>query len=339
MLRTLLVIAMCWSGVAAAAPAAGDVTLAEERFQTGRRLYKEGRFADALDAFRQAQAQVASPNVRLYIARCELALGDPVDAYDDLVITQREAASLQAAEPKYAPTAQAAALEAADLEKKLARVKVVLSGAPDDARVRVAGREVSRASLSAPLHVVPGKVTIEVEAPGHARIAQTVTIAAGQSEGVRIELQPLPPEPPAQAAAPKSESVESASQVASQVASREPEAQPGRHAPTWATVGTWSGLGLGVAGAGAFGVLYVQADAQHQALVDECVDKACSPERSSSLRSTGRTLQTWTNVALVTSAAGFAIGAGSYLLGRAFPAMDPVALGTDGHTLYVAGRF
>lgn len=331
-LRTLLVIAMCTGlprGARAAAPTR-DVQLADERFQTGRRLYKEGRFAEALAAFREAQAQVASPNVRLYIGRCLLALNQPVEAYEELAATRREAAALKSADPKYAQTEAAAAEEASAVAKRLGQLKLVLVGAPPDAQIRVAGREVALAELGQPVRVVPGKVLLQVDAPGYARIAQTLELGAGQSEEVRIELQKLAPTagPRPQPAQP----VQLAAPPAPTVA-LEPRT------PAWAQAGTWGGLAVAAVGGAAFGGFYFAAENQHRKLVAECVDQSCSADRSTSLRDGGRTLQTWTNVSLAVGAAGLALGAGSFLLGRALPEEVPVALSTNGRGVLLSARF
>ena len=72
---TALVFAITWGGPAAAADADPATAIALKQFDVGRRAFENRSFEEALRAFQESNSLAASPNSRLYIARCYRALG------------------------------------------------------------------------------------------------------------------------------------------------------------------------------------------------------------------------------------------------------------------------
>jgi hypothetical protein len=294
---------------------------AQQSFQEGRALYQAGRHAEALESFRASLALHPSPNSRLYVARCLRELGRWLEAYTEFALAEREAAERATREIRYLDTRDAARQGLLGLGTHLGTVRVTLVGAPDAARVRVAGREVPPEALAHPVPVLAGPVGVEVEAPGYVTVSNTLTVEAGREEALRVELRQAVPPPPL--AVPELLA---------------PRAEPGPPGPPgWARVGTWTGVGVGVAGGVGFGVLYGLARQEHQRFRQACHEQWCSRADEQARRERGLGLQRWSNVAWGVGAAGAVTGLGFYLLGRRAESSRPVLLSTDGTSLRLSG--
>src|SRR5258708_31077752 len=64
---------------------------AQAQFQRGKKLYDAGNYEEALSEFRASLDIVASPNTRLYSARCLRELNRIVEAYAEFGRTAVEA--------------------------------------------------------------------------------------------------------------------------------------------------------------------------------------------------------------------------------------------------------
>jgi hypothetical protein len=160
--------------------------VAQQRYERGVEHYRAHRFDDALNEFRASLELYASPNTRLYIARCLLGLDRLPEATMEFERVVGEAGERANSEPRYAPTRDTARAELASVERRVARVSVVVTGAPSGTRVRVAGREIPPAALGLPVVVVPGRVAVEIDAPGRAPIERLVSVAAGGRASVTV---------------------------------------------------------------------------------------------------------------------------------------------------------
>ena len=63
---------------------------AKELYSSAQKLFDKGKYAEALVAFRLAHAASDSPNARLMVGHCLVALGKPAEAYEELAATMRE---------------------------------------------------------------------------------------------------------------------------------------------------------------------------------------------------------------------------------------------------------
>src|SRR5262245_12349049 len=70
---------------------ASDAAALKE-FETGRAAFEAGQFESALSAFQSSLQLLPSPNTRLYIARCQRALGKTASAHTNFTRAAREAA-------------------------------------------------------------------------------------------------------------------------------------------------------------------------------------------------------------------------------------------------------
>ncbi len=167
------------------------------RFGKGRDLFMAQKYAEALVEFRAASELLASPNTRLYIARCERELGHPGRAYVEFQRAASEAADRARSDPKYATTRDNARQEAQALEGKFGRLSVKAKDA-QGMTVTVGGAALGAAALGVPTPMDPGSVEIAATAKGKLPFKKTIAIKAGETSDVSIALDPDPnatPEP------------------------------------------------------------------------------------------------------------------------------------------------
>jgi tetratricopeptide (TPR) repeat protein len=304
------------------AHAQDNTAFAQQRFARGASLYETRSFAEALEEFRASLTLYSSPNTRLYVARCLRELDRFDEAIPEFERTVREAADRASTDPRYAATREAAQNELRSIEPRIARVTLTVPEVPPGARVRIAGREVPVAALGVSVPVLPGHVTVVVEAEGYLTEERALDLTAGADERLTVALrrnpaleghqetpwQPPPPPPP--------------------------PPPPGRRVPLAVA---WSALGLGGAGLLGFGIFAGLASARFSDLERQCGGTACPPELGGSV-SGGRTLQTLTNVSLGVGLAGLTAGALLWVLGGP-PSRPAVRVGFGGNSLTFEGTF
>src|SRR3954447_22682897 len=101
-----------WAQKPAANPAVAE---AQEHFLAGQKAYEAKQYELALAEFRASYKAVASPNSRLYIARCLRWLDRLTEAYDEYTQVILESADRLGSEKKYEATQKAASEERAAL--------------------------------------------------------------------------------------------------------------------------------------------------------------------------------------------------------------------------------
>lgn len=119
------------------------------QFEAGKSAFDAGDFQRALASFTASLAVMPSPNTRLYIARCQRALGRIASAYTQFKLAAREAQDRLGAtgEKRYSATRDAAAGEAAELEARVPRLTVAVpSDLPKDFKLSVGGRPLPRST-------------------------------------------------------------------------------------------------------------------------------------------------------------------------------------------------
>ncbi len=159
---------------------------ATQHFERGLAAFDQARYEEALSAFRDSFAVVASPNARLMIARSLVGLGRRAEAYDELQITAADAASASFQDPKYDQTAKAARAELQELEKGLALLEVRVSGAGPEDELFVGGRSIPRASWDKPIAVDPGLVRVELVRPSGEAVLREIPMRIGSQTAVDV---------------------------------------------------------------------------------------------------------------------------------------------------------
>jgi hypothetical protein len=288
-------------GAAAAAPKGGAASPAEangkkalELFKKGQGLYKANKFADALVAFRESYALVASPNSRFYIARCLAGTSDNVNAHIEFeaVIADIDARN----EAKYKDTHDVAVQELAQIDAKIALLTVNVANAAANTRVSVAGRDIPREGWGKPIPVSPGAVEVMLTTPPAPSTTQRLDLRAGEKRPLALDAAPAggpPPPPPPGGSTGSRKFLRPIAYVAG---------------------------GLGVAGFGVFGAFGFLASDTYTKL-----EKACGP-KSGTIRACptdtkkqiddGKLQQNLANIGLIVGAAGLATGVTLFILSR-----------------------
>jgi tetratricopeptide (TPR) repeat protein len=119
--RSIIALVACLASTASAAPAKGQhknkapaqpsdqsADTARNGFELGQKLFDEGKYKEAIEAFKAAEALRADPAFDYDIATCYRRLGDNADAIDYLKQTLREA-------PASSPWRDRAAADLGDL--------------------------------------------------------------------------------------------------------------------------------------------------------------------------------------------------------------------------------
>jgi hypothetical protein len=170
----------------------------------GVQLLEQGRYAEALDRLRRAEALVHAPTHLLYIARAEAKLGLLVEASETYVKIVREA--LPADAPKaFVEAQQTAAQESKELDAHVPTllIRVEGPGAPD-ATVTLDGAPLPPAMIGLSIPVNPGAHELRAVAKDGTSAEARVRLVQGVHETTRLALRapapavapsPPPPEP------------------------------------------------------------------------------------------------------------------------------------------------
>lgn len=313
-----LALGACLLARGAPATAQDSAGFALQRYQQGIAAFNTGGYAPALEAFRAALALQASPNTRMYVARCLVELGRPAEATTEYELAVREASDRARLDARYAATRDAAADELRALAPRVARVRVRLAGAPPGARVRVAGREVPGAALGLAVVVEPGSVVVEGSAPGRAPARSEVTLAPGQEREVTLAFTPVA------------------------AAAMEPRPTPASPAPVRSRADAtpaWVALGIGAAGAVGFGVFAGLMEDRWQVVVASESCRVDCPTDIDREIDTGEAYQAIANVSLAVGAAGVVTAAVLFVLLRPAGAPRPARAGVTRRSVAMEWRF
>lgn len=156
----------------------------------GIKLFREQRFAEALDKMQRAQALYDAPVHVLYIARCQAELGQLIlaaESYRNLSKTQLPADAPDAFER----AVQDGTRELRELEPRIPSllVRVVPTDAPN-LSFRVDGEDVPSAAIGIKRLINPGHHTLSVSADGYAPHSERVDVPEGELVEVSINLTP-----------------------------------------------------------------------------------------------------------------------------------------------------
>jgi hypothetical protein len=282
-----------------------DAATAEAKFNTGLRLFKSGKMADALPIFRDVAEGSGSPNARLYVGHCLQQLGKYVDAHQAFAAVVKQ--TTQRGDTKYEPTREAALAQLGLLEPRIAKVIVSLADIPTGLAVTLDGARLEERELGSPIVVEPGAHRIEGSAPGMAPASRDVNVEAGESKTTILTLKKLEVGPPP-TGPDQTVNVDTA---------------PSRGFPL-RTAGFVAG-GVGVAGLTVFTIAGLMAKGTFNRMSDVCGASGCSQPAQLEDLDKGRSQQTVANVGLVVGLIGLSAGATLVILGGRGHAQDPAA--------------
>ena len=270
---------------------------AQSRFVKGKEKFAKGDHEGALAELTASLDIVASPNTRLYVARCLRDMNRIVAAYAELGRTEVEAKELAREDPRYEKTGQAAREERIQLEPKLGFVNIDIAHAEPTTTLKVAGDEVRRGGWNEPIPVLPGTSEILVETPGRAPVRKSVTLAATEKQSLAIDV--------ADGAVTTSDGGAATATVA----------------PTNVATSS-SGLrsaayvagGAAIVGLGMFAFFGLKANGTYSDLDSACGGAACPPGHEADIGE-GRANQTAANIGLGVFAVGAVAAVTLWLLG------------------------
>lgn len=199
MQRIVLVSLALWLAAAPAVAQESAPVVSNEReqllnakFAAAQEHYKAKRYTDALPLFEEVARELESPNALLYVARCLREMGRDIEAYRAMDRTVKLAGERAVIEDRFADTQAAAKLELAELEKRVGRVTVSVPDAPMGTVIEVAGQATAADATTV---VAPGRVLVEVRAPGHAPVRRQLDAGPGSQQSVIIQIAAAPPPP------------------------------------------------------------------------------------------------------------------------------------------------
>jgi hypothetical protein len=240
----------------ASAEGAVDAAAAEALFNEARKLEKAGDSAGACAKFEESYRLDAAPGTLLNVAECSRRGGKSATAWGQFLEAER--LFRRRGDERRAEFAKS---KAAELEPRLARVRVLAPDAPPSLVLRRDGVELGMASLGTELPVDPGEHLLSAEAPGFEVLELRFEAAEAELREVLVPKLVPRPEEPARAGPAGSE--------------RNLALEDSRD--TWRTVG-WISAGVGAASLVAGGV-FVGLTAERSSAADErCPEKVCDAE-------------------------------------------------------------
>lgn len=144
---------------------------------------KAGRDQEAFGLFKQAYEILHSPRSAAQLGLCERALLDFLNASAHL--TEAMAAK---SDVWVSSNRRTLAMALKDTQAHL--VSVSVTGSPVGASVFVNETPAGKLPTVAATYVLPGKITINVKAPGHTELSEDYTRAAGETLEVLADLRP-----------------------------------------------------------------------------------------------------------------------------------------------------
>jgi hypothetical protein len=266
---------------------------AQSHFLRGKELYTQNKFDAALAEFTLSLDVVASPNTRLYVARCLREMNRTVQAYNEFGRTSQEARELARSDSRYEKAADAAQQDQKALEPKIGLVSVNVQNANASTTLRVGGEEVRREGWTEPVAVAPGNAEVVAETPGRPAARKSVTVAAGQKESVTVDAA-ADGAPAPVAAKPEKEEKTVRVTTPSESSGLRPYA--------------YVAGGIALAGLATFTVAGLVSNGTYSDLQQDCGgERACPPGHEDDIKA-GKTQQTIANVGLVVFVVG-AVGA------------------------------
>ncbi len=185
---TVAALALALGAAPASAQSAADKATAREAATQGIGLYRAGKYADALDRLKRAQALYDAPVHLLYIARAQEKLGQLIEAAENYRLLDRYTL------PSDAPAAWTSAVEdgrkeLATLEPRVPKLKIVTEPATvPGATLTIDDTAVSAAVVGIERPTNPGKHHVAISAPGFATAEADAQVAEGESKEVDLKL-------------------------------------------------------------------------------------------------------------------------------------------------------
>jgi len=278
--RKTLVLTFC-SLILTATPVLAqsrDAATAEALFRQGRQAMEAKNYEEACPKFAESQRLDPASGTLMNLATCEEKVGKLASAW------QHWKEAIDALPPKDDRVTFARS-RVDELEKKLPRLQITLSGAGEGAKVLRDEIELGPASLGVPLPVDPGSHTVTVRMPG--RFPKSVSVSVAVGEQAQIDVHPGAVDPSAN--------------------EKNVKVQPRPR-----TLG-WVFAGVGVAGVGAAAVTGLMLVNKKSTVETNCPNKVCLNQDGLDAVSSGKTLIVANTAAWIVGGVGLGVGAYFFL--------------------------
>ena len=281
-----------------AAPTAQEKETARAMMDAGHAQREAGDHKAALALFDGADAIMHVPTTGLEVAREHVALGQLVEARDAIQRVIRIPKTDDEPDAFREARNKAAALDD-DLVKRIPALRIVVSGAPEDAsmQVTVDGQPVPVAALVAPFRVNPGHHVVVATVAG-TDVRQEMDVAEGDTAPVTLAFPSAAPTPEVEAIPPPEAKTEGG--VGATSASAVP----------WLR---WGGIGLAAAGVGVGTITGVVSISSTNSAKQLCVNNRCPPSSWSDIDS-AHTMATVSTAAFCVAGVGAALAVISFLI-------------------------
>jgi hypothetical protein len=161
-----------------------DRNAARDLYVEAETLRQQGRYADALDRYQRSLAVFPAPTTAFRVAQCKAALGQLVEAAEELRAVANAALPPNASEA-YIKAKQEAATELQSVEPRIPKLKINVQPSPlAGLSVTIDGAQMPVALIGVARPVNPGSHRIVAVAPGYAQAQAQVD--------VREKQQPIP---------------------------------------------------------------------------------------------------------------------------------------------------
>lgn len=314
----LFALALGWSAATTSTPAPAwaqteqDLEAARKTFAEAMKDEEAKRFDDALAKFRVVQRVKDTVNVRYRIASCLDASGKLAQA----LTAYTETAEFGRGDKAAAEVVRAATERAAQLDKVVARLTLVVVPRPDDADVRVDGVKIEPSALAAPITLDPGAHTVTASAKDAPPFHSTVTLNEGGQMSITIPLEPVMTPRPSATTAPVQPPAT-------------PPAGADRGSPRWFPIALTAAGGVLLVGAAVTTALRAS---DIRTLRDACPDGVCRSDQRDELTSVRSRALFEGPLAIGLGVAGTAAATvGLVLLFSPKPASSPPAGAVPGH--------
>ena len=173
-LATITAVFLCTLSAQSVAQTSAEPALAESLFREAERLFDAGRISEACAKLAESQRLDPKPGTLLNLATCHEKEGKTASAWAEY--TQLAVMAERAGQRDRKALAEA---RAADLEKRLSRLRIEVGASAQGGVVELDGTRIAQAALGSPLPVDPGQHVISVSAPGKVAWSQRTTISPG----------------------------------------------------------------------------------------------------------------------------------------------------------------
>ncbi|HVJ21537.1 MAG TPA: hypothetical protein VM686_39270 [Polyangiaceae bacterium] len=310
-----IVLAGCFTAPVVTAQSGNERALAEAFFQDGRRLFDEGKVAEACAKFGESQRIAPAVGTLLNLAVCHEKQGLLATAWAEFTTVSAQASGERKAFAQERVRA---------IEPLVPKVVVSAEEVAPGMQIKLDATSMSEGALGSSIPVDPGEHSVEVSAPDRKPWSRKFQVSAGKTETLVIpRLEPSVATAPAPATAPVPAP---APTPAAQPAAPVDQGVQKSDAGSQRTLG-YVALGVGVLGVAAGSYFGVRTFSKRDDADAHCPNKRCD-DTGSALIEDARDAATLSTIAFGVGIVG--VAAGSWLLLTADASSESAYVGVSG---------